>query len=112
MTTTNSDGNFEHLAGVPSAAELTILANQLFPDLTEGVNATETGAEVADVRETEQAAYAASAETGVGALPSGVPSFNWDDPFAYGHGVPGVSGVSLVPGISGNRGREEAVSYA
>lgn len=112
MTTTNSDGNFEHLAGVPSAAELTILANQLFPDLTEGVNATETGAEVADVRETEQAAYAASAETGVGALPSGVPSFNWDDPFAYGNGVPGVSGVSLVPGISGNSGSEEAVSYA
>lgn len=109
MTTTNSDGNFEHLAGVPSAAELTILANQLFPDLTEGVNATETGAEVADVRETEQAAYAASAETGVGALPSGVPSFNWDDPFAYGNGVPGVS---LVPGISGNSGSEEAVSYA
>lgn len=112
MTTTNSDGNFEHLAGVPSAAELTILANQLFPDLTEGVNATETGAEVADVRETEQAAYAASAETGVGALPSGVPSFNWDDPFAYGNGVPGVSGVSLVPGISGDSGSEEAVSYA
>lgn len=112
MTTTNSDGNFEHLAGVPSAAELTILANQLFPDLTEGVNATETGAEVADVRETEQAAYAASAETGVGALPSGVPSFNWDDPFAYGNGVPGVSGVSLVPGISSNSGSEEAVSYA
>lgn len=112
MTTTNSDGNFEHLAGVPSAAELTILANQLFPDLTEGVNATETGAEVADVRETEQAAYAASAETGVGALPSGVPSFNWDDPFAYGNGVPGVSGVSLVPGISGNSGSEETVSYA
>lgn len=112
MTTTNSDGNFEHLAGVPSAAELTILANQLFPDLTEGVNATETGAEVADVRETEQAAYAASAETGVGALPSGVPSFNWDDPFTYGNGVPGVSGVSLVPGISGNSGSEEAVSYA
>lgn len=112
MTTTNSDGNFEHLAGVPSAAELTILANQLFPDLTEGVNTTETGAEVADVRETEQAAYAASAETGVGALPSGVPSFNWDDPFVYGNGVPGVSGVSLVPGISGNSGSEETVSYA
>ena len=28
----------ENLAGVPSAAELAALANQLFPDLTEGVN--------------------------------------------------------------------------
>jgi cysteine desulfurase/selenocysteine lyase len=112
MTTTNSDGNFEHLAGVPSAAELTLLANQLFPDLTEGVNATGTGAEAADVRETEQAAYGASAETAAGSLPSGVSTFNWEDPFAYGNGVPGVSGVSLVPGISGNSGSEEAVSYA
>lgn len=112
MTTTNSDGNFEHLAGVPSAAELTLLANQLFPDLTEGVNATGTGAEAADVRETEQAAYGASAETAAGSLPSGVSTFNWEDPFAYGEGVSGVSAGSLVPGVSGNSGDEKAVSYA
>ncbi len=112
MTTTNSDGNFEHLAGVPSAAELTLLANQLFPDLTEGVNATGTGAEAADVRETEQAAYGASAETAAGSLPSGVSTFNWEDPFAYGDGVSGVSAGSLVPGVSGNSGDEKTVSYA
>lgn len=112
MTTTNSDGNFEHLAGVPSAAELTLLANQLFPDLTEGVNATGTGAEAADVRETEQAAYGASAETAAGSLPSGVSTFNWEDPFAYGDGVSGVSAGSLVPGVSGNSGNEKTVSYA
>ena len=112
MTTTNSDGNFEHLAGVPSAAELTLLANQLFPDLTEGVNATGTGAEATDVRETEQAAYGASAETAAGSLPSGVSTFNWEDPFAYGEGVSGVSAGSLVPGVSGNSGDEKAVSYA
>ncbi len=112
MTTTNSDGNFEHLAGVPSAAELTLLANQLFPDLTEGVNATGTGAEAADVRETEQAAYGASAETAAGSLPSGVSTFNWEDPFAYGDGVSGVSPGSLVPGVSGNSGDEKTVSYA
>ena len=110
MTTTNSDGNFEHLAGVPSAAELTLLANQLFPDLTEGVNATGTGAEAADVRETEQAAYGASAETAAGSLPSGVSTFNWEDPFAYGDGVSGVSAGSLVPGVSGNSGNEKTVS--
>lgn len=112
MTTTNSDGNFEHLAGVPSAAELTLLANQLFPDLTEGVNATGTGAEAADVRETEQAVYGASAETAAGSLPSGVSTFNWEDPFAYGDGVSGVSAGSLVPGVSGNSGDEKTVSYA
>lgn len=112
MTTTNSDGNFEHLAGVPSAAELTLLANQLFPDLTEGVNATGTGAEAADVRETEQAAYGASAETAAGSLPSGVSTFNWEDPFAYGDGVSGVSAGSLVPGVSGDSGNEKTVSYA
>lgn len=112
MTTTNSDGNFEHLAGVPSAAELTLLANQLFPDLTEGVNATGTGAEAADVRETEQAAYGASAETAAGSLPFGVSTFNWEDPFAYGDGVSGVSAGSLVPGVSGDSGDEKTVSYA
>ena len=43
----------EKLAGVPSAKELTILANELFPDLTEGAyGAYETDVPVASVPET------------------------------------------------------------
>ena len=37
MITTDHVTAFENLAGVPSAGDLTILANRLFPDLTEGV---------------------------------------------------------------------------
>ena len=39
MITTDPNATPEELAGVPSALELTALANRLFPDLTEGIDA-------------------------------------------------------------------------
>lgn len=112
MTTTNQDGSFEQLAGVPSAAQLTLLANQLFPDLTEGVDIYGTGAEVADVRENEQAAYAAAAEADGFAPPAGAPSFNWEDPFAYGGSAVGAEGVFETAGVTGDNGSTGGTAYA
>ena len=44
----------ENLAGVPSAGEISILANELFPDLTEGVyGVPETDIPVASVPEAD-----------------------------------------------------------
>ncbi|MBP5385384.1 MAG: cysteine desulfurase [Lachnospiraceae bacterium] len=57
----------ENLAGVPDAGEISILANELFPDLTEGVyGVPETNVPVASVPEAEP--------------------FDWEHPFAYGSG--------------------------
>ena len=57
----------ENLAGVPDAGEISILANELFPDLTEGVyGVPETNVPVASVPEAEP--------------------FDWEHPFAYGGG--------------------------
>ena len=47
MTTTNQTGSFEQLAGVPSAAQLSALANQLFPDLTGDIYGQSAEAEAA-----------------------------------------------------------------
>ena len=69
----------ENLAGVPSAAELNALANELFPDFTESVYAApEQGASVPEVN--------ASEETfGYGNIPSAsAGGFDWEHPFGYG----------------------------
>ena len=59
----------ENLAGVPGAGELSILANEMFPDLLEGVyGAPEVDAPVSDVPEVN----------------ASVPEFDWEHPFAYG----------------------------
>ena len=69
----------ENLAGVPDAGELTILANELFPDLTEGVyGIPETDIPVASVPEVD-------ASQGDSAIPL-TDVFDWEHPFAYGGG--------------------------
>ena len=68
----------ENFAGVPDAGELTILANELFPDLTEGVyGIPETDIPVASVPEVN----ASLADPAVKS-----DAFDWDHPFAYGGG--------------------------
>ncbi|MCR5222644.1 MAG: cysteine desulfurase [Lachnospiraceae bacterium] len=64
----------ENLAGVPDAGELTILANELFPDLTESISGIpETDMPVASVPEASPS------------LPS-AEVFDWEHPFAAGIG--------------------------
>ena len=87
----------ENLAGVPSAKELSILANELFPDLTEGVyGVSATEAPVDDVPEVNASgaqgyvpddAPAISGAGGSGYAPmpgTDIPAFDWEHPFAYG----------------------------
>ena len=99
----------DNLTGLPDAGELTILANELFPDLTEGVyGVPETDIPVASIpeinvsqadsaiRSAEEVpgvnAYEAVPNTGSGELVQGtgsIPSadvFDWEHPFAYGGG--------------------------
>ncbi len=76
----------ENLAGVPDAAEMSLLANELFPDLTEGVYGIPSDAQAVSVPEsaTPQATAPGSAVP-VADVPgnSGEP-FDWEHPFAYG----------------------------
>ena len=82
----------ENLAGVPDAGEISILANEMFPDLTEGVyGVPETDIPVASVPEagpSQGITYAATEEAVPGAnINETVPStqeFDWEHPFAYG----------------------------
>ena len=70
----------ENLAGVPSAGELSILANEMFPDLTEGVyGVPETDIPVASVPE---------ADVSQGLTYAATEEFDWEHPFAYGGGDP------------------------
>ena len=71
----NTMTTIEQLAGVPSASELTAMANALFPDLTEGISS---------VPEAGQAASAVQEKTPFqGSIPS-AEDFDWEHPFAYG----------------------------
>lgn len=71
----------ENLAGVPSAGELSILANEMFPDLTEGAyGVPETDIPVASVPETVPVSE----------------EFDWEHPFAYGGGDPYFQSVEEV----------------
>lgn len=77
----------EELAGVPGAAELAALANELFPDLTENVwGAPEPDTQTPAVPEVNALAVSAPASPAAyGAVPAGVdPGFDWEHPFAYG----------------------------
>lgn len=84
----------EQLAGVPSAAELSLLANEWFPDLTEGAIGTqETDVPVQSVPEVNafdppiaydgvpSSAYAGVPSSALGSAPA---EFDWEHPFAYG----------------------------
>lgn len=72
----------EELAGVPNAAELARLANELFPDLTESVyGAPEPAAQIPAVPE----ANAPVTVPAYSAVPAGTDAgFDWEHPFAYG----------------------------
>lgn len=77
----------EELAGVPSAAELALMANELFPDLTESVyGAPEPAAQIPAVPEVNAPVSGVQAPPPVyGAVPAGTESgFDWEHPFAYG----------------------------
>ena len=99
----------DNLSGLPDAGELTILANEMFPDLTEGVyGVPETDIPIASVPEADASqadtaarsaeeipgvnAYEAVPNTGSGDLVQGTGSipvadvFDWEHPFAYGGG--------------------------
>lgn len=102
----------EELAGVPGAEELTILANQMFPDLTQGgaLGVPETDVPVTSVPEVnsgdaQQAAEAENAgtptvlpvygaafgdepndATAAYGIAPGTDTFDWEHPFAYGGG--------------------------
>lgn len=74
----------ENLAGVPSATELSILANEIFPDLTEGVY----GVPEADASQAITYVATEEAVPGVNAneiVPTS-EEFDWEHPFAYGGG--------------------------
>ena len=77
----------EELAGVPSAAELAALANELFPDLTENVwGAPEPDTQIPAVPEVNTPTVSAPASPAAyGVVPAGAdPGFDWEHPFAYG----------------------------
>ena len=77
----------EELSGVPSAAELAALANELFPDLTENVwGAPEPDTQTPAVPEVNAPAVSAPASPAAYvAVPAGAdPGFDWEHPFAYG----------------------------
>ncbi|MBQ2555461.1 MAG: hypothetical protein II561_02810, partial [Thermoguttaceae bacterium] len=77
MTTTDRNATPEELAGVPSSLELTAIANQLFPDLTEGIDAVASHSGSVPAQP-ETAAIPGGAEFG---------AFDWQNPF----------GLSSVP---------------
>lgn len=86
MITTDHALNFENLAGVPSAADLTILANQLFPDLTEGLNGSlaDTGSfEESQVEEALNSDTLSSTGTDINYV-SSTDDFDWEHPFGSG----------------------------
>ena len=76
MTTTDRNATPEELAGVPSSLELTAIANQLFPDLTEGIDAVASHSGSVPAQP-ETAAIPGGAEFG---------AFDWQNPF----GLPSV----------------------
>ena len=61
----------ENLAGVPSAEELTVLANELFPDLITTGRVSSEAEAVSVIPQADKADYATS-------------EFDWEHPFAYG----------------------------
>ena len=86
MITTDHALNFENLAGVPSAADLTILANLLFPDLTEGLNGSlaDTGSfEESQVEEALNSDTLSSTGTDINYV-SSTDDFDWEHPFGSG----------------------------
>lgn len=61
----------ENLAGIPSANELSILANELFPDLVTNGNSSNETQPVNNIPQVDNVNYAAG-------------EFDWEHPFAYG----------------------------
>lgn len=81
----------EQLAGVPSAAELEALANELIPEISESIFGTPAadlaavpGAEQANVAVPEVNANVPSQSYGSPDPGINIPEFDWEHPFAYG----------------------------
>ena len=94
MITTDHVTAFENLAGVPSAGDLTILANRLFPDLTEGVFGNNP-TDVANTGSFEEAQVTEAVTEDPQSLPGAeqfyVPKtddFDWEHPFTTSASAP------------------------
>lgn len=90
VTALPETGSLEQLAGVPNAAELTALANSLFPELTESVYDTQ--------------GYQPEKQTGTQAANTGyvfgrTGDFDWEHPFAYG-GASSDNWLNTVEAVS------------
>ena len=83
MTTTNQTGTFEQLAGVPSAAQLSALANQLFPDLTGDIYGQSAEAEAAATPVPAQGYEAVSQNAQLSSAAGSAGGFDWEHPFDY-----------------------------
>ena len=83
-------GSLEQLAGVPNAAELTALANSLFPELTESVYDTQG-------YQPEKQAGTQAANTGY--VFGRTEDFDWEHPFAYG-GASSDNWLNTVEAVS------------
>lgn len=109
MITTDHAANIENLAGVPSAGDLTILANELFPDLTEGIFGTASVPGTFEEKQSEEAVLSEDPQT-VPAVEqtyiSSVDDFDWEHPF--GTGSQEVETVSYSPKVmSADQAAEE-----
>ena len=114
----------ENLAGVPSAAEITALANELFPDFTESVyGAPEPATSAPAVPEVDAQApgygsapvadvpvYGSAPAAPVQGYSSAPAGFDWEHPFGYGGSstdewltnveTPAAPEAELIPGES------------
>ena len=123
MITTDHVTAFENLAGVPSAGDLTILANRLFPDLTEGVFGNNP-TDVANTGSFEEAQVTEAVTEDPQSLPGAeqfyVPKtdgFDWEHPFSAAapegeytdiYGAKEVETVSYSPRVvSSSQAKEE-----
>ena len=129
MTTIDQERSLEEQAGVPGAAQLSVLANALFPDLTESVYGAPTDGMSYSVPETPVQAPSASQEPVAAGVPetpaaAGVtapetpgyglpaaysapetPAFNWEDPFGTGVSEAPISYSPRV--VSSTQAKEE-----
>ena len=84
MITTDHAANYDNLAGVPSAGDLTILANKLFPDLTEGIFGNAAVPGTFEEEQAEEAVLSEDSQSVPAAEEAYIPSaddFDWEHPF-------------------------------
>ena len=83
----------ENLAGIPSANELSILANELFPDLVTNGNSSNETQPVNNIPQVDNVNYAAG-------------EFDWEHPFAYGGSCQFCSSIQEGRGLGSTAGED------